>query len=67
MRDDIPIGTLVSLNGGDIGVVVDHHYIKAWPDESADNIKYKVIYKINIITKNLYKYCYSYEMVILSE
>jgi len=67
MRDDIPIGTLVSLSGEDIGIVVDHHYIKAWPDESADNIRYKVIYKINIINKNLYKYCYSYEMVILSE
>jgi hypothetical protein len=55
MRDDIPIGTLVSLNGEDIGVIVDHHYIKAWPDETVDNIKYKVIYKIKIINKNLYK------------
>lgn len=70
MNDIISIGTLVMMSGSkdnEIGIVVDQHHIKAWPHEMQEPRKYKIIYKINIINKNLFKYCYSYEMVILSE
>ena len=70
MSVEIPIGTLVAIKdnlGGDIGIIVDHHHIRAWPSELDDPGRFKTIYKVNVISKNVYKYCYSYEMVILSE
>lgn len=70
MSIDIPIGTLVMISNSqpdELGIVVDHHHVRAWPSERQENNKYKIIYKINIISRNTYKYCYSNEMVILSE
>jgi hypothetical protein len=68
MSEQFPIGTLVMIadKSGEIGIVVDHHHIKAWLTEREEN-KYKTIYKVNIVSKSIYKYCYSYEMVLLSE
>lgn len=70
MSNEFPIGTLVFVSGSkpdEIGIIVDHHHVRAWPSEEPSMNKYKIIYKINIISRNTYKYCYSYEMVILSD
>jgi len=70
MNGDFPIGTLVLISGSkpdELGIIVGHHHVRVWPSEETTINKYKVIYKINIISRNTYKYCYSYEMVILSD
>lgn len=66
---EIPIGSLVTMksgNGDTMGIIVDAHRIRAWISEPEANARYKYIYKVRSIDSDHIRYCYSYEMVIIS-
>lgn len=66
----IPIGSLVTMKSGDkhdMGIVVDAHRIRAWISEPEASARYKYIYKVRSIEGDRIRYCYSYEMVIISD
>lgn len=66
---EIPIGSLVTMKSGNsdvMGVIVDAHRIRAWISESETYARYKYIYKVRSVESDHIRYCYSYEMVIIS-
>lgn len=69
LDNEIPIGSLVTVksgNGDVLGVIVDTHRIRAWISEPETNTRYKYIYKVCSVDSDHIRYCYSYEMVIIS-
>lgn len=66
---EIPVGSLVTVKSGDsdvMGIIVDSQRIRAWISEPEANARYKYIYKVRSIDCDRIRYCYSYEMVIIS-
>lgn len=66
---EIPVGSLVAMKSGNsniMGIVVDVHRIRAWISEPETTARYKYIYKIRSIEGDHVRYCYSYEMVVIS-
>lgn len=66
---EIPVGSLVTMKSGDnhvMGVIVDAHRIRAWFSEPEAHARYKYIYKVRSVESDHIRYCYSYEMVIIS-
>lgn len=66
---EIPVGSLVTMKSGDnhvMGVIVDAHRIRAWISEPEAHARYKYIYKVRSVESDHIRYCYSYEMVIIS-
>ena len=67
--NEIPVGRLVTVKSGDnhvMGVIVDVRSIRAWISEPEAHARYKYIYKVRSIDSDHIRYCYSYEMVIIS-
>jgi hypothetical protein len=65
----IPVGSLVAMKSGNpnvMGIIIDVHSIRAWITEPEESARYKYIYKIRSIDSDHIRYCYSYEMVIIS-